>query len=299
LTKRDEIFFSLYTAGCEVRISETLRCHTSIRIGGDVEYFVVPFTAESLVAAVEILEDAGLKWRVLGAGTNILASDEETCAVISTKHLTGIWFTEKGVIAEAGVIVDRLIELAILKGLSGLEFASGLPGTLGGAVTMNAGAFGGEMAGLVQSAECLMPDMRTVKLDRNEMQFGYRTSAFRRAGAVILRVSLKMTKNDISSIKARRREILNCRILKQPLQLPSAGSVFIRPMADFYVGSKIEGLGFKGYRVGDAEVSTKHAGFIVNKGNASQRDVLILIEKLRKAVYEDTGHWLQTELDIW
>ncbi len=270
-----------------------------MQIGGDVEYFVIPFTVESLVTAVEILEDAGLNWKVLGAGTNVLASDEETCAVISTKHLTGIRFTEEGVIAEAGVVVDRLIELAIYKGLGGLEFASGLPGTLGGAVMMNAGAFGGEIAGLVQSVDCLMPDMRTVKLDRQEMEFGYRKSSFQIEGAVILRAALKMTRDDISSIEARRREILNWRIHKQPLQVPSAGSVFVRPMADFYVGSKIEELGMKGYRVGDAEVSAKHAGFIVNRGNASQRDVLILIEKLRQAVYEDTGHWLQTELDIW
>ncbi len=276
-----------------------MSCHTSIRIGGKAEYFVIPYSQDALERALRILTEAGAPWRIIGAGTNILASDDDAFAVVSTRHLTKHEFNEYNVSVEVGMTIDRLLELMTACGYSGLEFASGLPGTLGGAIAMNAGAFGGEMSDLVESAVCLMPDMTIRKLKPSEMGFGYRSSVFRKSGITLLQAELRLVKGDTELIKERRRQILEWRLEKQPLQMPSAGSIFVRPVADFYVGAEIERLGLKGLRVGDAEVSLKHAGFIINRGSAKQRDVLLLIEKLRTAVFESSGHWLELELDVW
>jgi len=293
----DKIFESLYKAGCDVRMFEKLSCHTSIKIGGRVKYLVLPNDVFSLERAITVLKD--FPFQIMGLGTNLLVQDEDLdIAVLKTERLNQIEIKGEKVLVESGTPLKRLCLFLMEAELGGLEFAYGIPGSVGGAIFMNAGAYGGEIGEFIEAVEVLK-DGRKIWLSKNEIFFGYRDSTFKREKLIITRAMMSFKKEKKETIKAKMEDYMRRRLEKQPLDLPSAGSVFKRPREDFYVGKAIESLGLKGYRIGGAQISEKHAGFIVNTGSATFDDVMKLIEFVRKKVKEKYGVELETEVEIW
>ena len=282
--------------------NEPMSEHSSFKIGGPVRALAVPSEVMSLSKICSILKDNKIAPLILGNGTNILFPDEGLADVfiISTEKLTKLFLLPDGAIyAEAGVSLSKLATFAQQNSLAGLEFASGIPGSLGGGVWMNAGAYGGEMKDVIESVVCYyLPEQRLYELTNEQCQFGYRTNLFHKiAGNVILSAVFRLEKGDSEEIAAKMRELNERRREKQPLDLPSGGSVFKRPEGHF-AGALIEQAGLKGYTVGGAQVSEKHAGFVVNLGNASSHDVYDLMMEVRKKVYETSQVFLEPELII-
>jgi UDP-N-acetylmuramate dehydrogenase len=276
---------------------EKLSCHTSIKIGGRVKYLVLPNDVFSLERAINVLGD--VPFQMMGLGTNLLVQDDDLdIAVVKTERLNQIEIKGEKVLVESGTPLKRLCLFLMEAELGGLEFAYGIPGSVGGAIFMNAGAYGGEIGEFVEAVEVLRDGKRTW-LSKNEIFFGYRDSTFKREKSIITRVMMSFKREKKEVIKAKMDDYIKRRLEKQPLDLPSAGSVFKRPREDFYVGKAIESLGLKGYRIGGAQISEKHAGFIVNAGNATFDDVMKLIEFVRKKVKEKYGVELETEVEIW
>jgi UDP-N-acetylmuramate dehydrogenase len=276
---------------------EKLSCHTSIKIGGRVKYLVLPNDVFSLERAINVLGD--VPFQMMGLGTNLLVQDDDLdIAVVKTERLNQIEIKGEKVLVESGTPLKRLCLFLMEAELGGLEFAYGIPGSVGGAIFMNAGAYGGEIGEFVEAVEVLRDGKRTW-LSKNEIFFGYRDSTFKREKLIITRAMMSFKKEKKETIKAKMEDYIRRRLEKQPLDLPSAGSVFKRPREDFYVGKAIESLGLKGYRIGGAQISEKHAGFIVNTGSATFDDVMKLIEFVRKKVKEKYGVELETEVEIW
>lgn len=276
---------------------EKLSCHTSIKIGGRVKYLVLPNDVFSLERAINVLGD--VPFQMMGLGTNLLVQDDDLdIAVVKTERLNQIEIKGEKVLVESGTPLKRLCLFLMEAELGGLEFAYGIPGSVGGAIFMNAGAYGGEIGEFVEAVEVLRDGKRTW-LSKNEIFFGYRDSTFKREKLIITRAMMSFKREKKEVIKAKMDDYIKRRLEKQPLDLPSAGSVFKRPREDFYVGKAIESLGLKGYRIGGAQISEKHAGFIVNAGNATFDDVMKLIEFVRKKVKEKYGVELETEVEIW
>jgi UDP-N-acetylmuramate dehydrogenase len=276
---------------------EKLSCHTSIKIGGRVKYLVLPNDVFSLERAITVLKD--FPFQMMGLGTNLLVQDDDLdIAVVKTERLNQIEIKGEKVLVESGTPLKRLCLFLMEAELGGLEFAYGIPGSVGGAIYMNAGAYGGEIGEFVEAVEVLRDGKRTW-LSKNEIFFGYRDSTFKREKLIITRAMMSFKKEKKETIKAKMEDYMRRRLEKQPLDLPSAGSVFKRPREDFYVGKAIESLGLKGYRIGGAQISEKHAGFIVNTGSATFDDVMKLIEFVRKKVKEKYGVELETEVEIW
>ena len=295
----NELFQKLYLSGCEIRLDEALSNYTTIRIGGKADAIVFPMTVQAFRTCLEILRIRSVPFRILGGGSNVVPPDRFNGVIVHTRYLTNIRISGDKITAECGIPLRRILDIAAESGLAGLEFASGIPGSFGGAIYMNAGAFGGEVAQLVESVDILDDNLELRRLFLEEIGYGYRQSLFKRSNITILSATLSLHKGDPKKIRKKMLEILSKRLEKQPIQHPSAGSVFLRPKPDFYVGSAIDKLGLKGLRVGGVEVSRKHAGFIVNVGNGTQRDLIELIEKIKARVYEKAGVVLQTEIDIW
>lgn len=279
---------------CDYKFEEPLKNHTSFKIGGPAKIFVQPRSVQGLICALEKFEHA----RIIAKGTNILAPDEGVDVVVSTLGLNNYQVDGDLIVSEAGVPLSALCKIAAEHGLSGLEFAYGIPGTIGGALYMNAGAYGGEICDVVEYAQ-VYDYNKIIELDRSQMEFSYRSSIFKKTHWIVLKVSLKLKRGDKQIITKSMEEIFRKRIQTQPLDLPSAGSVFKRPKNDFYVGKAIEELGLKGFRVGDAQISTKHAGFIVNLGSAKADDVKELIKIIQQRVRKNYGVQLEPEVEIW
>lgn len=235
---------------------------------------------------------------MLGKGTNVLPPDEGVDMVINTLDMNRFYFDGELLVSEAGALLSKLCVEAAERGLSGLEFAYGIPGTVGGAVFMNAGAYDGQMCDVIEWVE-FFDGKNVVLARRDQLHFSYRDSIFKRNGWVILRVCLRLVKSDNKVVYSKMQQIMKKRMETQPLDQPSAGSFFKRPRPDFYVGKVIEELGLKGYRIGDAQISPKHAGFIVNLGSATTKDVLTLAETVKKLVEEKFNVVLEPEVDIW
>ncbi|QTA37817.1 UDP-N-acetylmuramate dehydrogenase [Thermosipho ferrireducens] len=295
----EKVLERLMQSGIDVYINEPLRCHTSFRIGGPAKYYVVPYTVEGLIETLNILKRI-IPVKILGRGTNVLPSDESMeLAVVSTEKLNKISIEGNFITCEGGVPLKKLCLVAKEASLSGLERAFGIPGSVGGAIFMNAGAFGWEIAETLVSVR-IYDGNKFVDLKKEEMQFGYRTSIFKkRRDFLILSATFKLIEGDRRNIENEMVKIMKKRYEKQPLEIPSAGSIFKRPKPDFYVGSTLEKLGFKGFRVGDAKVSEKHAGFIVNCGNAKAEDVKKLINIIKERVKKEYNIVLETEVEIW
>jgi len=294
----DKLFSDLYKVGCDVRMFERLSCHTSMKIGGKVRYLVLPNDVVSLEKAVELL-GRNIPFQIMGLGTNLLVQDEDLeIAVLKTERLNHVEIKGEKVVVESGTPLKRLCLVLMETELEGLEFAYGIPGSVGGAVYMNAGAYGKEIGEFVEAVEVLREGKR-YWLSKCDLFFGYRDSVFRREKMIITRVEMRFRRGKKDLIKRRMDDFLEKRLEKQPIDLPSAGSVFKRPRNDFYVGKAIESLGLKGYTIGGAQISKKHAGFIVNIGNATFRDVIHLIDFVKKKVKERYGVDLETEVEIW
>ena len=277
---------------------EPLAKHTSFRIGGPVKRMAQPKTTEELVVLDGFLREEGVRTILLGNGTNVLFPDEGLDAVVvSTGQMARIERAGESMTADAGVSLARLAVTACRESLAGLEFAHGIPGSLGGGVVMNAGAYDGALSDVITEVTALFPDgVRTIPAQ--ELHFSYRHSLFtEEREAVVLHARLQLRPGDSSEIRRRMEELMTRRKTSQPLEYPSAGSTFKRPVG-YFAGRLIEDAGMKGARIGGAEVSNKHAGFVINTGNATCADVLALIEKVQKTVMETSGVMLEPEIRI-
>ena len=282
--------------------NEPMSAHCSFRIGGPVRALGVPQDVTGLTKLCYLLKKHELAPYLLGNGTNILFPDEglKDLFILSTEKLTKLFLLPDGAIyAEAGVSLAKLAGFAQQNGLTGLEFASGIPGSVGGGLMMNAGAYGGELKDAVQSAVIyFLPEQALYELSNEQCAFDYRSSLFQKMpGCVILSAVFRLEKGDPEEIAVKMRELNARRREKQPLDLPSAGSAFKRPEGGF-AAALIDEAGLKGYTVGGAQVSEKHAGFVVNVGGATSHDVYDLMMHIRKTVYEHSKVVLEPEMII-
>ena len=288
-----------YLPDLAVSQEEPMREHCSFRVGGPARRMAFPGTGEQLVILLRLAEDCGARPLVLGKGSNILPPDGGMDRlVIETSRLAALEAGEDGVIlAEAGVPLARLAEFAAQRGLAGLEFAHGIPGTVGGALCMNAGAYGGEMKDVVEEVTLLLPD-GVKRFSGAEMAFGYRHSFLSdHPEAVAIRAKFRLIPGDESAIRERMRELMGKRRASQPLEYPSAGSTFKRPEG-YFAGTLIDQCGLKGLTVGGAQVSEKHAGFVINRGGATAADILALIQEVQRRVLAEKGVMLQPEVKL-
>ena len=284
----------------EVREEEPMSRHTSFRTGGGAKRMAFPKNPEQLVLVMDAAYKCGGRPFVLGNGTNLLAPDEGLDRlVVSLTGLRAMELEGEDVIAaEAGVPLVRLADFACQQSLTGLEFAHGIPGSLGGAVYMNGGAYGGEMSQVLESVTALFPEEGIRTLGLEEMELGYRHSFFMdHPEVVILRARVRLKKGDQEAIRTTMRDLMARRKASQPLEYPSAGSTFKRPVGNF-AGTLIDQCGLKGLTVGGAQVSEKHAGFIINIGGATSSDVEALMAKVQEAVWAKTGVRLEPEVRV-
>lgn len=275
--------------------NEPLSRHSSMKTGGPAAAAAFPRTADAVKELLGAAAEHGMRSIVVGNATNVLFDDRGFAGlVIFTTELRNLHWEETGVRAECGVSLTALAAKAAERGLSGLEFAYGIPGTVGGAVYMNAGAYGSDISDILVSSEYLKEGACRLRL-KAEHQFAYRDSIYRKTEETILSASFSLTPDDAEAVKARSGRNMSARKEKQPLEYPNAGSIFKRPEGAF-AGALIENAGLKGLRVGGAAVSEKHAGFIVNLGGATTNDVLRLIETLQTKILEQTGILLEPEV---
>ena len=298
---RSDIIYNLAEIlGCEARKDEPMSRHTTFKIGGNADTYIKVTSVSKLSAILKECKDSDVDYLLIGNGSNLLASDDGYRGVVL--RLDGDFrkislVDEDTVYCGAGASLAALCKYALGCGLGGLEFAWGIPGTVGGAVFMNAGAYGGEMKDVVYSVNHLTPDGESGRIEKDGLQFGYRSSVYRKNKAIITGVTLKLKKDNPDDIRARMDDCLSRRSSKQPLEYPSAGSVFKRPEGA-YAGALIEQCGLKGHSHGGAQVSEKHAGFIINRQNATANDVKSLIREVQTKVYDETGYTLECELII-
>lgn len=284
---------------CEYILNALMKDYTTFQIGGPCDILVRPYDEGQVAALIQFCAVNGIRWQVIGNGSNLLAPDGGVSGVViqigSNFSYIRKSLKEGEIICAAGASLSAAAAFAQKEGLTGLEFAWGIPGNVGGALFMNTGAYGGEMKDIVVSADYVdgMGNARTIGF--SEMQFGYRHSVFSDKDWCITKVKMQLRPGDPAEIRRTMEDLMERRKSKQPLEYPSAGSVFKRPEGN-YAGALIEQCGLKGRRVGGAQVSEKHAGFIVNLGDASSRDVARLIREIQNTVEEQTGYRLECEL---
>ncbi|HYH01731.1 MAG TPA: UDP-N-acetylmuramate dehydrogenase, partial [Bacillota bacterium] len=272
---------------------------TTFKIGGPADLLVEPVNTEELQRVLRFCQTEHLPWMVLGLGSNLLVRDKGIRGVVIKLGGSFARWSVNGtqVTAGAAVSLSELSKAMVSLGLSGLEFACGIPGSVGGAVYMNAGAYDGEIAEVLTSVEAVGPETPTVWYEKNELEFGYRKSRFQNGTEVVTKLVFDLKPELRTAIGAKVDDLTRKRECKQPLELPSAGSVFRRPEG-YYVGPLIEQAGLKGFQIGGAQVSPKHAGFIVNVGGAAARDVLDLIQHIRTVIRERNGVDLVPEIKV-
>ncbi len=294
-------WIEVYLPDLEVRAEEPMARHTSFRIGGPARRMACPVSAEQLVLLYEFARECGARPLVIGNGTNLLVPDEGLDRLVI--DTTGLGTLETGpepetIMAGCGVSLARLASFACQQGWTGLEFAHGIPGTVGGGLTMNAGAYGGELRQVVRQVRVLVPEEGIRTLSGEEMAFGYRRSLLTQNPEIVaLSAVFALTPGDPAAIRQRMQELMQKRKESQPLEWPSAGSTFKRPEG-YFAGTLIDQCGLKGLTVGGAQVSEKHAGFVINRGGATCADVLALIEEIQKRVWEAQGVRLEPEVRI-
>ncbi len=281
----------------ELLEQELMSKHTTFRVGGPVPLMALPRTAKQAAAAVEAAADEGITPLFLGNGSNLLAPDDgaDVFVIKTVNGLSNVQVDGESICAESGILLSRLAVIARDNALTGLEFAHGIPGSLGGAVTMNAGAYDGEMSQVVTSVTFL--DASGKEETTDQFDFSYRHSAFSDGSRMILRVQMKLQNGDPSVIRARMEDLMERRKSKQPLEWPSAGSTFKRPQG-YFAAALIDQCGLKGLSVGGAQVSEKHAGFVVNKSGATCCDILELMDQVRARVFDQTGVVLEPEVKL-
>ena len=273
--------------------------HTTFKIGGAADLLIFPSTTDEVISIFKLTSERGLDCTILGNGSNVLVLDGGIRGVVMkfNGEFSTIKREGRRLIAGAGAKLKDVSEFAADNGLSGLEFAIGIPGSIGGAIFMNAGAYGGEMKNVVSVVRAVSRDGRMVELRGNELDLGYRRSVFQSNGHAICEVELELDEGDVDQIKSAMDDFTQRRQSKQPLEYPSAGSTFKRPKGHF-AGTLIDQTGLKGLRVGGAMVSEKHAGFVVNAGGATAADVLKLIEEVKRRVFETYAVKLSPEVRI-
>lgn len=280
-----------------VQEKEPMSRHTTFRIGGPADYFAVPQTLNALTQLVCLCREKGVPFYLLGNGSNLLVGDKGYRGVIIQvyKNLNQVTIQGERLTAQAGAMLSAIARKAWEHSLAGLEFASGIPGTLGGAVVMNAGAYGGEMKDVVSRVKILTGEGEVRDVPGDRMEFGYRTSRAQKNGDIVLEAELVLTPGDPEEIRGRMEELKEKRIAKQPLDLPSAGSTFKRPEG-YFAGKLIMDAGLRGFSVGAAQVSEKHCGFVVNTGGATAAQVRELMRLVIQRVEEEFGVTLEPEV---
>ena len=293
--KIEQFISAVAELGLKVRQNEPMSRHTSFNIGGLADVFVEISDVSKLSFVINLAKTLDIPFLVVGNGSNLLISDKGVEGAVLKLCDDSIKIDGNKICCAAGVKLSKLALVAKENSLKGLEFAWGIPGTVGGAVYMNAGAYGGEICQVISNCTALDKDGNVKTYTLEEMQLGYRTSVFKTNDEIILSADFSLLEGEISQISAIMDDYIERRRTKQPLELPSAGSTFKRPEG-YFAGALIEQSGLKGFRIGDAAVSEKHAGFVVNLGNATCDDVLKLIEHIKATVLKDSGVTLETEV---
>lgn len=293
----------LYTKLCEaagaenVLADEPMNRHTTFRVGGPADLFVTPASSGEIRKIIALCRAAATPYYVIGNGSNLLVGDKGYRGVIIQiyKRMDQIEVQGEKICAQAGALLSRTASAACEASLTGMEFASGIPGTVGGALRMNAGAYGGEMKQIVESAEVLTTEGEILTLSLDELGLGYRTSVISKNDYVALGAVLALRRGSRDDIRSRMEELRDRRVEKQPLEYGSAGSTFKRPEG-YFAGKLIQDAGLCGYRIGDAQVSEKHCGFVINRGNATAAEVITLMQHIVDQVEEKTGVRLEPEV---
>ena len=276
---------------------EPMKKHITFRVGGPAACFLTPSTKEQIREILHICQEEKTPYFILGNGSNLLVSDQGFDGVVLQvyKNMNQVTVEGEHLRVQAGALLSATARKALEAGLTGMEFAAGIPGTMGGAAVMNAGAYGGEMKDILESVTVLTPEGEQKELKNEELQLGYRTSVVKEKGYIVLEAVLSLKKGDPEAIKSRMDELKEQRVTKQPLEYPSAGSTFKRPEG-YFAGKLIQDAGLRGYQVGGAQVSEKHCGFVINKENATAQDVVDLIHDVQRIVYEKFQVQLETEV---
>ena len=297
----DNIKNRLSGIGCELLVHEPMSKHTTFKIGGRADFFIKADTAEQLKQILAVCKSESIGYFTVGRGSNLLVTDSDIHAVIIElgEEFKAVKLSDDNTVyCGAALSLSALCVFARDNGLSGLEFAYGIPGSTGGAVFMNAGAYGGEMKDVVVKSTHITPDGEDGEVDISKLDFGYRHSYYSNKKDIVTGAYFKLSRDSKDNITARMDDFMNRRKSKQPLEYPSAGSVFKRPEGNF-AGALIEKCGLKGVSVGGAQVSEKHAGFIINRGNATCNDVCRLIDKIKRTVFDETGIMLEQEIKVF
>ncbi|MEE0885066.1 MAG: UDP-N-acetylmuramate dehydrogenase [Faecalimonas sp.] len=280
-----------------VLVDEPMKKHTTFRVGGNADYFVMPQNAEEVKKIVALCKDAEVPYYILGNGSNLLVGDRGYRGVIIQiyKAMNDIQIEGDRVKAQAGALLSRVGTATLEAELTGFEFAAGIPGTVGGAVFMNAGAYGGEMKDIIVNATVLTQDGDIITINKEDLELGYRTSVIAKKGYVVLEAEYQLQKGDKEAIRARMDELKCQRVTKQPLEYPSAGSTFKRPEG-YFAGKLIQDAGLRGFQVGGAQVSEKHCGFVINKDQATAADIRELMRQVSDKVMQEFGVKLEPEV---
>ena len=277
--------------------AELMSRHTTFRIGGPADFFLVPENADEIRRIIAVCKEKNVPYFILGNGSNLLVSDQGYEGVIIQiyKQMNQVEITENEIHAQAGALLSMIANRAMEAELTGFEFAAGIPGTLGGACVMNAGAYGGEMKDVLETVTVLTRDGDVKTLTKDELELGYRTSVIAKKDYIVLSAVIRLENGKKEEIKAVMDDLKEKRITKQPLEYPSAGSTFKRPEG-YFAGKLIQDAGLRGFQVGGAQVSEKHCGFVVNKDQATAADVMNLMNQVSDKVYEMSGVRLEPEV---
>lgn len=282
-----------------ILLNESMSKHTSFKIGGPADFFIVPNDTDELTHALNICKENNINYYIIGNGSNLLVKDSGYKGMIIQvyKNMNNITVEDECIVAEAGALLSKIANVACENSLTGFEFASGIPGTIGGAVYMNAGAYGGEIKDVIVEAKVINKQGELTSINKNDLCLGYRKSIIQENKNTIVSAKLKLHKGNQKEIKALIDDFNNRRKSKQPIDMPSAGSTFKRPEG-YYAGKLIMDSGLRGYSIGGAQVSEKHCGFVINKGNATYEDVVNLIEHIKTTVHDKYGVTLEPEVRI-
>ena len=282
----------------DIKIDEKLSEYVNFKVGGPADILLIPNSKEQVIKSIKICKENNIPFYLIGNGSNILVRDGGFRGVVlSLKNVKNIYVDGEKIEAECGVMLKEVSDKAIENSLTGFEFASGIPGTIGGAVFMNAGAYDGEISKVIESAEVIDENCNIIRLSREELDFGYRSSLVMKKGYTVLSAVFKLEKGQVKTIKELIEDLTNKRESKQPLEYPSAGSTFKRPTG-YFAGKLIQDAGLKGYSIGGAAVSEKHSGFVINKGNATAKDITDLIKHIQDEVKKQFGVDLHPEVRI-
>ncbi|MDL2310733.1 UDP-N-acetylmuramate dehydrogenase [Peptostreptococcaceae bacterium OttesenSCG-928-C18] len=283
----------------EIRVNELMKNHTTFKIGGPCDVMIEPENYEQIINALRIIKENKLEYYIIGNGSNLLVTDKGLRKVVIKIHkkLSDIRIEGETVIAQAGALLSTVAKKSFKHNLTGLEQVSGIPGDIGGAITMNAGAYGGEMKDVVSSVKVITKDLEIKDYSVEEMNLRYRNSRVQDEGLIVLEVTFKLKKGDPEKIKEIYDDLTEKRTSKQPLEYASAGSTFKRPEG-YFAGKLIDDSGLRGYSYNDAQVSEKHCGFVINRGNATYKDVMDVIHHVQDTVMKNFGIKLEPEIRI-